>query len=471
MPFMNGLELSKNLKEKEPNIRIIIFSGFDEFEYAKEAVHLEVEEYLLKPVDISKLEEVFDRVKKNLDADNDARQNVEQLEKYYLESLPQLQETFFAALLQSTMTQAEIDKYLKDYHIYLTGPYYVSTVIHISNSQNTVSPLLLSVAVKKLAEEKIDEKYRSMLFHYLGNIVVICQFEKKEEVRAWTDFMDGFCRLAKSACNAAISVGVGRVVDKVIEIPVSYNGARTAVSYRVLMGREKAINITEINPNEDGNNLDNTDEELHNIFKKIKIGDDEKLHDIVWNFIYNNTKTMNNPQTYQLFIMDIVGEFCRFARNNQLDMQEVFGKDNGFYENIQHFNRDDFASWACEIAEKMKDLIQAKRLDTSHSFVTKAKEYVEIHYGDQDLSIQSVCSELGVSAAYFSTIFKKETGKTFINYLTDFRMDRAIELLIEHDEKTYVIAQKVGYADPNYFSYVFRKQFGVSPSKYKSQKE
>ena len=86
------------------------------------------------------------------------------------------------------------------------------------------------------------------------------------------------------------------------------------------------------------------------------------------------------------------------------------------------------------------------------------------------MSIETICSYLSVSAAYFSTVFKKETGKTFINYLTDYRMDKALELLMEKGEKTYIIAEKVGYSDPNYFSYVFKKQFGMSPSKYKADK-
>lgn len=81
-----------------------------------------------------------------------------------------------------------------------------------------------------------------------------------------------------------------------------------------------------------------------------------------------------------------------------------------------------------------------------------------------------MCSHLNVSAAYFSTIFKRETGKTFVQYLTDLRMEKAVELLLSTSEKTYMIARKVGYADPNYFSYVFKKQFGMSPSKYKDSR-
>ncbi len=115
-------------------------------------------------------------------------------------------------------------------------------------------------------------------------------------------------------------------------------------------------------------------------------------------------------------------------------------------------------------------MVLSERDDTVKSFVDKAVEYVHEHYGEQNLSVETICRNLGVSTAYFSTLFKKETGKTFINYLTDCRMEKAVELLLEQDEKTYIVAQKVGYADPNYFSYVFKRKFGVSPSKYKVSK-
>ena len=120
--------------------------------------------------------------------------------------------------------------------------------------------------------------------------------------------------------------------------------------------------------------------------------------------------------------------------------------------------------------KSIEQVCRNERQDTTKSFVTRAVEYVKEHYADQELSIETICSYLNVSAAYFSTVFKKETGKTFINYLTDYRMEQAVDLLLTKDEKTYIIAEKVGYSDPNYFSYVFKKQFGMSPSKYKAGK-
>ena len=88
---------------------------------------------------------------------------------------------------------------------------------------------------------------------------------------------------------------------------------------------------------------------------------------------------------------------------------------------------------------------------------------------ESDFSLDTVCSALGVSNSYFSSAFKKATGKSFITYLTDYRMDIAAGLIVDTNEKSYTIAEKVGYLDANYFSYVFKKRFGVSPSKYRAE--
>lgn len=106
---------------------------------------------------------------------------------------------------------------------------------------------------------------------------------------------------------------------------------------------------------------------------------------------------------------------------------------------------------------------------TSRRLVTEAQNIVRERYMESEITLDDVCSALGVSNSYFSSIFKKEMGKSFISYLTDYRMDIAAEMMLNTTEKSYIIAEKVGYLDANYFSYVFKKRFGMSPSKYRNE--
>ena len=116
----------------------------------------------------------------------------------------------------------------------------------------------------------------------------------------------------------------------------------------------------------------------------------------------------------------------------------------------------------------LRELLGRQRSDSAWRTVERAKHYIGQHYADSELSVESVCTHLHLSPAYFSTLFKREEGMSFIAYVTNVRMERAAHLLLESDDKTYLIAEKTGYTDPNYFSYVFKRRFGISPSKYRA---
>ena len=330
---------------------------------------------------------------------------------------------------------------------------------------------------------------------YLGDIVVITQLEEQEQITAFTDFMDQFCRLAKHVCEATVTAGIGYVCDNLPDIRLSWQGARSAVSYRVIYGNARAINIAEIDPME---NVDERweEQEIQKILKRIRMGTREELEteievgdlietieydyptfhlsmDCFWAQIVKGVcrflQDGTTMQKYQIFIMGLLTELFRFCNNNQLDSVEFYGeKGEAFDKCMQMESPKELEQWLLKVCEKLQETVQQERQASTRSFVSRAVEYVQEHYSDRNITIESVCRELGVSAAYFSTIFKKETGKTFISFLTDYRMEKAVELLMTTSDKTYIIAEKVGYADPNYFSYAFKKQYSMSPSKYRT---
>jgi len=116
----------------------------------------------------------------------------------------------------------------------------------------------------------------------------------------------------------------------------------------------------------------------------------------------------------------------------------------------------------------MMNSIASVRQSSYKRLVAQAVEYVKNHYHESDISIHKVCRQLHISAGYFSSIFKKEMNTTFVNFLLQVRMEAAQELLLTTDLKTFEIAERVGYTDPNYFSFCFRKKWGMSPKEYKN---
>ena len=471
MPYMDGMELANRIKAEFPATRILIFTGFDEFEYAKEAVHLEVEEYILKPVNSVELTNVFTQMKIKMDQEISEKRNVEILQRYYMESLPLLQANFYSTLIEGRIRESELLKYLSDYQITFSGPFFCCLVIHTSSSQapENMNPLLLSTSVQKQAEEKLGEKWKAKSFTYLGNTVLIAQLQNESDVSELTDESDRFCRYVRRMIGAVVTVGIGTVCGNILEISKSYSGAREAVSYRGIYGATKAINIKEIAPQEMVQSGSAGEMEMANLFKMIRLGSEQEVLDAVnryWNQISFPSKSL---QQHHIAVMEMVSALYRFSSNNEISM-EVFGGDMGkLYTKLLDLEPETLHKWLRETSLSFREKLIHARSRSTKSFVLKAEEYVRNNFYDEEISLDRICEILGVSSSYFSTIFKKETGKSFIGYLTDYRMEQASRLLIETNEKSYIIAKQVGYTDPNYFSYVFKRRYGVSPSKYRTE--
>lgn len=473
MPYMDGMELAGRIKEEFPATKLLIFTGFDEFEYAKEAVHLEVEEYILKPVNSLELTNVFTQLKIKLDQEISEKRNTEILQKYYMESLPLLQANFYSTLIEGRIMEGDLPKYIEDYQISLKGPFFCCVVIHTSSRQvpKNMNPVLLATSVQKQAMERLGGKWHPKYFSYLGNTVMIAQLKNENEVSDLTDECDRFCRYASRMIGAVVIIGVGQVCRDILELSQSYNGAREAVSYRAIYGACRAINIKEIAPSETGRAVTANDAELSELFKKIRIGSPQDVTEAVDKYMDRMSFPDKSLQYHHIAVMEMVSALYRFVSNNDLVVEEFSGDTRQLYSNLLDLEPEALRKWLLDISLLFRENLMNARSRSSKSFVFRAKEYIDNHYFEEELSLDSICDLLGVSNSYFSTIFKKETGQSFIGYLTSYRMEKAAHLLLETAEKSYMIAKSVGYADPNYFSYVFKRQFGVSPSKYRTEQE
>lgn len=471
MPYMDGMELCSHIRREYPAMKIVLFTGFDEFEYAKEAVHLEVEEYILKPVNSVELINIFTKLKIKLDQEISERRSMEKLEHYYTESLPLLQANFCSTLIEGRIHEDELQKYLSDYQISLPGPLYCCLVIHMSSSQipENMNSLFLAASVQKQAEDRLGKRWKAKCFPYLGNSVLFAQINNENEIAELTDDCDRFCKYVNRMMGTVVTVGIGQVCSQILDLAQSYNAAREAVSYRAVYGASRAINIKEIAPKESGEPCFTNDMELLNLFKKIRLNSEEEIVEAVDQYIESISFPLKSLQQHHVVIMELVTALFRFSVNNDIAAEGVGGDIGILYGKLLELEPDALRKWLTDISLCFSENLVTARSRSTQSFVSKAKEHVRSQYADVQLSLAQICERLGVSNSYFSTVFKKETGKSFVSYVTDYRMEQAARLLIETNEKSYVIAQKVGYTDPNYFSYVFKRKFGVSPSKCRAE--
>ena len=415
MPYMNGMQLSQHIKAEYPTTKILIFTGFDEFEYAREAVHLEVEEYILKPVNSAELTDVFRQLKIKLDQEINEKRNVEILKKYYMESLPLLQSNFYTMLLEGRIREEEIPGYLSDYQLSFDGPLFCCLVVHTSLGQvpENMNPLLLSTSVQKQAEERLGEKWRAKAFPYLENTVLIAQLKSESEIIELTDDCDRFCKYAFHMLGAVVTVGIGQACGNMHALSSSYSSARAAVSYRVLYGASRAINMKENVPQEISNSGQGNDVQLANLFKMIRLGSEEDVERAVEQYLDHTSLKERSLQWYHVDIMELINALYRFAANHEITAKAFPENLKALYARLLDMDSHALKKWAADICLFFHaELLDARNRSTK-SFVSKAKEYVHNNYTDETLSLDGVCQVLGVSNSYFSTVFKKKEGTSF----------------------------------------------------------
>ncbi len=468
MPFMDGLTFCKKMKEMMPDARIIIFSGYDEFEYAQEAIRLEAEEYILKPINAAELVKVFAKIKARLDEDFDRRHNIDQLTRFYRESLPVLKEQFLIGLLEGRLSAEQIASYACDYELKLDAPFYSVGVLEQEADVDGRQPLhtgLLGVSLRHMVEERFENEPTVMCLTYLGTVVVLIGLKNTQAHAAFISRMDQICKMSHKQYGLDTVAGIGKVYGNIRDISRSFEEAREAAMYRMLIDSNQAIYIGDVEPK--NSEIVTLDEKLiQNLLRELKMGNASSMTEAVDAIVSHLKKAAVSMPQLRLFCTQIVIELNRLGSIYQAETE--LGSAQDLFQTIEQFRSfEEMSEWIKNLCEKLMVSIRRDRQDATRVLGEKAIAYIREHYADSHLSVDMVCSHLGVGATYFSSIFKKETGMNFVAYLTKVRMEEAVRILESTDEKSYVIAGMVGYEEPTYFSYVFKKQYGVSPAKYR----
>lgn len=466
MPFMDGLEFGEKIKKIMPSVKLVILSGFDDFEYAQKAIKINVTEYILKPINSLEFLNLLKKLKKQLDNEFNEKKNTEILRKKYLESLPIIKEQFYSEILNNRLNENQIIEKSELYNINFKSKFYNTGLVQIGESTE-IEKELIPISVKKIIDETLFHYTDFVSLFYSDKIAIIYKFNSRNQIDDIVNGSNEICIKVKRILGISISIGIGNICNKAIDLGISIESAKSALDYQVILGKNKAIYIGDVEPDL-SINIQLNEKDADNLLTAVKMGSDNAIETSI-NTIMSNFDDLNvSLNQYQIYMAEIITIILKMIRNYNIDMVLVFGKDIDCYSYVNQLDSlYDVKNWLIEICIKLSSLIKSKRVYSSKMLAENAKQYIYLHYNEFDLSVESLCTYLHVSPAYFSTIFKKETGMSFTTYLTNIRLEEAVKLLNTTDDKTYMIASKVGYSEPNYFSYVFKKQFGVSPSKYR----
>ena len=325
----------------------------------------------------------------------------------------------------------------------------------------------------QILEENLKPYCRFSLFSFSGaadaEIAGIVAIDENNSQTSMIDILSDICKEIRKILMIPVTIGIGHSRTELGLICESFRSALDALGYCAIVGSGSTIYINDVEPVNTGK-LQFTAEDESALIQAVKFGPEEKIRSVVSGIIGRMSDAKVHARQYQTYMFSTANCLVQLIQQYDLEMGVLFG-DTGmgtdpFMMIRQVMNREKFSKWLLEAALRINGAMDQERDNTTRQSMERAKRYIMENYQDPDLSVEQVCRTLHMSPAYFSTMFKKATGQTYIGYLTDVRLNKAVELLNKTDDKTYVIAAKVGYQEQNYFSYVFKKKFGVSPTKF-----
>lgn len=468
MPYMDGLEFAREMYHKYPAIKVVIISGFDEFEFAQQAIRFHVIDYVLKPVSSSDIVKLLQKIKIKLDEEKYKKQDLIQLEKHYLESLPIIRERFLNALVLEKHSIQNLDEKLKRFHIELGEKDFIVAVINPDTSHRIEAEDfdIYAYGVYETCKDLLKDKKVTHFHNHAGDTILIIPDAKELD---WMHMLEEIRAVIEKAHLQTVTIGIGEIVKRRNDIHVSYQGAMMALNYKMLEGQNKILWIRDLEPNRlESIVFDEIEESLNQVIRQCH---EEGLKQLIADvFDTLSSKQVRIPEI-RLFMVEWMLYYLRFTREYELSIEWFENHVNWYPIITSYTDLTSLQTLIGDIGLKVIEGIQKTRKNTVKLMVESTVEYLKNNY-HEDITLENMAERLYISPEYLSRQFKKEMDQTFIYYLTSLRLEAAKRLIEDTNYKNFQVADAVGYNEPNYFSYVFKKHFGISPSKYrKSIKE
>ncbi len=476
MPFMDGLELIKLVREELPRTKIIIISGYDDFSYAQQAIRMGVEQYLLKPIIKEKMVEVLIALQKKMETEQQQQEYLARFQREAQEYETFSRRRFFEQIVTGGLSVSEISETAKTMGIDLNAPCYNIVLFSLNSAGYDGSAPESYTDALAAVQDKVTQFIVShpelILFRWNVTTYAILIKGGQDNIAQLTE------NCAKSIQNRCAMAGrdvdwyiaCGTPVSRLSAVPACFAEASRILSYRYLCPKEHIL----------------SEESIRFFSKKgeaeAETGKKEIDRERIRNFLSSGEAEEIDRFMEQL--LQSVGEealllplFCRYLALTvyfvAMEYLESIGCRTESFWPPELRPKDDVSTpeearqYARQVMRQAIELRDSESKRQQRDLLTQAIGFIDKHYPDESISLDRVAREVNISPNYFSAMFSQEVGQTFVEYLTGKRISEAKRMLRHTDKRSSEIAFAIGYKDPHYFSFVFKKVSGCTPSEYR----
>lgn len=479
MPKLNGLDLIRRIRENDPDILIIIITGYNDFEYIQSAIQSGVSDYLLKPVLPEQIRRALLKAKEQTGKRQEFLRNLDSLRQQVLQSRPILRERFLHELISGSLTEDEIREKSGYLQLDLSGSCFAAAVF---KAQNYTRVEDLSVRKEDLMQfflsDAVNRSYGSDIRAYSfawneNQAALIFCAQNPGRDRAFREIMRCTSELVERMqkyLGVTLFASLGRLYPTVIGLRDSFREAKDALVYSFSMQEGSVISCDDLGvPQND------------TLRRPAELDDDVILHTKLCEraecaasvrrlFGFYTENNIIDPRTIKVDVFDLIMRV--FSRTESIfqNSRTPIGADfkaRKYQEILSCETLSSLEAWTLTFFEEYIGTIEKERTDRGEVVVAKVKEIAENQFPNEDFSLDDVAAKLFISPNYLRMIFKQKTGRSFVEYLTELRMKKAAELLVSPALKVQQVSEEVGYDNQQYFAMCFRRHFGCTPTEYR----
>lgn len=482
MPFMDGLALSRIVTQEIPDIKIVIISGYDEFEYAQQAIRVGVEQYLLKPITKNTLRKVLLEVREKIESEQEQRSYLETFQNEMKEYENYARRSFLEKVFSGVFSVQQIYEEGAKISLDLDGPCYNLALLNLQvKRQNPEYAMQEPEGVGEVREALFRYFLRFpkyLIFQWnisLYGVLIKGEADQMEELKEQCIYnIEKIC--SQQVFSLEWCVAVGEPVERLSLLPECYAKVNHILAHRFFNPQRHILtekDAEELLPGKDLKSFASVDSAKVNpdiIEGFLREGKQEEIKDFVNGYLAGVKDALESRLFRDYLLLNV-----RFTTVNYMEMigvnqQDFLPEDDDQKVREASGSGANIDAYMLELLERALALRDRENENQGKHVLKKGLKYIEENFSEESFSLNSVAGAIGVSSNYFSSIFSQEMQITFIEYVTKKRMEKAKKLLSQTQLHSSEIAGEVGYKDPHYFSFVFKKTVGCTPREYRNGK-